>query len=72
MLNLTVKKGSYSTDLGRRCGKQRGGTVEEDGSIGLLLAFSTVISCVCHPVISHHHQEGVILQTVNHRPGGKG
>lgn len=65
-----VKRRLYSTDLRRRSGKQRGGTVEEDGGVGLLLTFSSVISGVRHPVISHHHQEGVVLQTVNHRPGG--
>lgn len=65
-------KTAHSANLRRRCRKQRGRTVEEDRSVGLLLTFSTVIPAVRHPVISHHHQEGVVLQTVHHRPGGEG
>ncbi|TNN78956.1 hypothetical protein EYF80_010882 [Liparis tanakae] len=66
-----VKKQPFpsATNLGRRRGEQGGGTVEEDGGVRLLLTFPAVIPGVRHPVVTHHHQQGVVLQPVDHRPG---
>lgn len=44
------------------------GAVEEEGCVRLLLAVPTVVPCVRHAVVPQNHQQGVILEPLDHRP----
>jgi len=74
---MTARGGGGRGSRGRPCADLRGGAgeegrgaVEEQRRVRLLLALAAVVPRVRHAVVAHHHQQGVVLQTLHHRPAG--